>query len=93
MAAAAPAGAPVTATARVVPVQPVPAADPGLCPGCLGRCPARRTICLPCEAVLPPGLRAELQRTAGRPLTHQPRAQVVADALGWLRLRREGRHG
>lgn len=62
------------------------------CPGCLGRKPPRRLICLACEHVLPGPLRHELDLTAGRPLTHPRRAVATADALTWLRIRREGRH-
>lgn len=63
------------------------------CPGCLGRLSPARVVCLACELVLPVAMRAELDRTAGRPLTHQPRAVAVAEALTWLRVRREGRYG
>jgi hypothetical protein len=61
------------------------------CPGCLGHLPVRRLLCAACELALPAAQRDALARTAGRPLSWRPRAQAVATALGWLRLRREGR--
>lgn len=71
---------------------PRPAAPPpATCPGCFGHLPCRRLLCAACERALSAAQRDALARTAGRPLSWQPRAQAVATALGWLRLRREGR--
>ena len=68
-------------------IQPAPT-----CPGCLGSKPALRLICLACRQVLPERMGAELDRTADWPITDRLRAVVEAEALTWLRVRREGRH-
>lgn len=62
------------------------------CPGCFGHLPVRRLLCAACELALPTAQQDDLHRTAGYPLSHRPRAQAVATALGWLRQRREGRY-
>lgn len=73
--------------------EPVPYPIAGTrCPGCWGSKPPVRWACLACEQVLPAPMALAVARTTGRPITDHERAVALAEALTWLRVRRERRH-